>query len=317
MVGPTGPPAILAGNSSRGWRHDPPVRATAAVPGFQPAGPASRTVAGARGDPGRGGDRDATAVGRLGWKAYADRRDRCARVPRRRASRRSAPVAPSRTRPTCSSTPPTGCGRSTRSSSSPRSSRRVRTSQGVRQLLRAEAGDDRAGSRRDSRWNGMPLSCHLMLTAATARTLGLLSPGDADPAGRPVHDRVRHLGSAQLPRGVRGRGRGRTSRRRSGTTSSAWSARTSRRSPSGTRRCASARPAARSTRSSTAASATHSSASSSTPATRSTSTSGSTRRSRRDHGSSCGRGWRSRWTSSRRPAPSTSRRNRGRDRARR
>ena len=102
-----------------------------------------------------------------------------------------------------------------------------------------------------------------------------------DRARRPVHDRLRHLGRAQLPRRVRRRGRGGAAGRDRRLRRAAGRARTSRPSPSGTRRSTSARRAARCRRSSTAASATRSSASSSTPATRSTSTSGSTRRSAR------------------------------------
>ena len=56
----------------------------------------------------------------------------------------------------------------------------------------------------------MPLSCHVMLTAGPRATLGLLSPSDrADRARRPVHDRVRDLGRADLPGRLRRRGCGR------------------------------------------------------------------------------------------------------------
>jgi hypothetical protein len=53
------------------------------------------------------------------------------------------------------------------------------TSQGVRRLLFGIA----PGMREDEavrllQWNGMPLSCHLMLTAGERASLGLLSPGD-------------------------------------------------------------------------------------------------------------------------------------------
>ena len=82
------------------------------------------------------------------------------------------------------------------------------TSEGVKHLLRAlrpglteQQGVQLLG------WNGMPLSCHLMLTAGPRARLGLLSPGDrADRAGRPLHDRVRRLGIAHVSRGLR-RGR--------------------------------------------------------------------------------------------------------------
>ena len=53
------------------------------------------------------------------------------------------------------------------------------TSQGVRNLL---AGLEPGMTERDAvallGWNGWPLSCHLMLTAGERATLGLLSPGD-------------------------------------------------------------------------------------------------------------------------------------------
>ena len=53
------------------------------------------------------------------------------------------------------------------------------TSQGVRQLLfglRPGMTERRAVNL--LQWNGMPLSCHLMLTAGPRASLGLLSPGD-------------------------------------------------------------------------------------------------------------------------------------------
>lgn len=53
------------------------------------------------------------------------------------------------------------------------------TSQGVRNLI---AGIQPGMSEREAvrllEWNGMPLSCHLMLTAGERASLGLLSPGD-------------------------------------------------------------------------------------------------------------------------------------------
>ena len=94
----------------------------------------------------------------------------------------------------------------------------------------------------------MPLSCHLMLTAGPRASFGLLSPGD-----RPIERGDRFTvafgvwGALDCRAGLRGRGRGRAAGRRSGTTSSGSWRPTSRRSPSGTARCASARPAARST----------------------------------------------------------------------
>ncbi len=53
------------------------------------------------------------------------------------------------------------------------------TSTGVRDLLRGlRPGMTEAGAVRLLGWNGMPLSCHLMLTAGPRAALGLLSPGD-------------------------------------------------------------------------------------------------------------------------------------------
>ena len=53
------------------------------------------------------------------------------------------------------------------------------TSQGVRQLLFGlTPGMSEQEAVRLLQWNGMPLSCHLMLTAGNRATLGLLSPGD-------------------------------------------------------------------------------------------------------------------------------------------
>jgi hypothetical protein len=53
------------------------------------------------------------------------------------------------------------------------------TSQGVRQLLFGlQPGMSEQEAVRLLEWNGMPLSCHLMLTAGPRASLGLLSPGD-------------------------------------------------------------------------------------------------------------------------------------------
>jgi len=53
------------------------------------------------------------------------------------------------------------------------------TSDGVRRLLFGlTPGMTEADGVRLLRWNGMPLSCHLMLTAGPRATLGMLSPGD-------------------------------------------------------------------------------------------------------------------------------------------
>jgi len=58
------------------------------------------------------------------------------------------------------------------------------TSDGIRRLLAGmEPGMTEAEAVRLLRWNGMPLSCHLMLTAGPRAALGLLSPADR-PIGR-------------------------------------------------------------------------------------------------------------------------------------
>jgi Xaa-Pro aminopeptidase len=58
------------------------------------------------------------------------------------------------------------------------------TSDGVRRLLTGlEPGMTEREAVRLLAWNGMPLSCHLMLTAGPRASLGLLSPGDR-PIGR-------------------------------------------------------------------------------------------------------------------------------------
>jgi Xaa-Pro aminopeptidase len=58
------------------------------------------------------------------------------------------------------------------------------TSNGVRRLLDGlQPGMTEREAVRLLEWNGMPLSCHLMLTAGPRASLGLLSPGDR-PIGR-------------------------------------------------------------------------------------------------------------------------------------
>jgi hypothetical protein len=53
------------------------------------------------------------------------------------------------------------------------------TSDGVRRLVfELPVGATEQQAVEKLRWNGMPLSCHLMLTAGSRATLGLLSPGD-------------------------------------------------------------------------------------------------------------------------------------------
>ena len=226
------------------------------------------------------GSAPGTRVGVLGWKSYADpaRIEIPAfivdelRAPRRAArgsvdERERAPDRPGRR--------PAGDQRRG-------PDRRVRA-RVVPDVRRHPAGCSRASSPamteaeavRLLRWNGMPLSCHLMLTAGPRAALGLLSPADR-PIGRgePFTTAFGIWGALtcragwvaedadELPDGVRDyvdrlvgallRGGRRVVRRRS----------------------TSARSAARSRRSSTGAWATRSSASASTRATSCTSTSG-------------------------------------------
>ena len=158
-----------------------------AVPGLQPAQPAARPVAAAARDPGGGGDRRRAR----GSACSAGSRTRIRRGSR---SRRSSS---------------TSCGAwwaaRARSSNAngllidPADGLRVindvdqlavfehascQTSDGIRRLLAGlEPGMTEAEAVRLLRWNGMPLSCHLMLTAGPRAALGLLSPADR-PIGR-------------------------------------------------------------------------------------------------------------------------------------
>ena len=101
-------------------------------------------------------------------------------------------------------------------------------------------------------WDGTPLSCHLMLTAGPRASIGLLSPGD-----RPIERGDRFTvafgiwGALNCRAGFVVADAARAAGRRSPTTWTASWHRTSRRSPSGTRRSTSGRPGASSTRSST------------------------------------------------------------------
>ena len=233
-----------------------------------------------RDDPGGGGDR----AGQRGSGSSAGSRSRTGRGSRSRRSsstscaRLVGPAGARRERERPPDRPaPTACGSSTTSTSSPRSSTpSSRTSDGVRRLLAGlRPGMTEAEAVRLLGWDGTPLSCHLMLTAGPRARFGLLSPADR-PIGRgdPFTTAFGIWGALNCRAGWVAEDAGRAAGRRRATTSTASSRRTSRRSPSGTRRSTSGRPAARSRRSSTGAWATRSSASASTRATSSTSTSG-------------------------------------------
>jgi hypothetical protein len=138
------------------------------------------------------------------------------------------------------------------------------TSDGIRRLLFGLIpGMSEREAVRLLRWNGMPLSCHLMLSAGPRASSGDAQPQrSADRARRPVHRRFWSVGRVELPRRASSPPVRASCRRASATTSAGWSGRTSRRSRSGTAPCTSARPAVCCRRSSTGVSATRSSASS-------------------------------------------------------
>ena len=229
--------------------------AAAPVPGLQPAEPAARPLAAAGRDPRRRGHRH-------GQPGRRDRLEAVRRPPstievpafivdelraddaRRVGRERRRPAHRRRRRP-----PRDQRGRAA-------GGVRVR---GVPDLAAASGGCShglRPGMREDDAVAAPRVERHAALVPpdalerrpGTARAAQPQRP--ADRARRPVHGRVRDLGCAELPRGIRRRGRRPSCRRRSATTWSGWSGPTSRRSRSGTAPCASARRAARSTRSS-------------------------------------------------------------------
>ncbi len=86
-------------------------------------------------------------------------------------------------------------------------------------------------------WNGMPLSCHLMLTAGPRARFGLLSPTDRPiERGDPFTTAFGIWGALNCRAGWLVAEAARAAGRHRATTSSVWPGRTSRRSPSGTRR---------------------------------------------------------------------------------
>ena len=128
IVGPAGDPAILVGNECYGMAGAAPLPMRRdlfqdlSLPG-QPRD-RSRPLAEILGDEGIG---PGSRVGVVGWKTYA--RPRARSTSRPSSSTSCARLTGrgrhwSRTRPTCSSTRPTACGSSTRSTSWPRSSTR-------------------------------------------------------------------------------------------------------------------------------------------------------------------------------------------------
>ena len=206
---PAGDPAVLVGNECFGMAGAAPLPMRRHL--FQdlslPGQPRDRSRPLAESSPTRGSG-TGSRVGVVGWKTYADPDDD--RVPAFLVDElRGVAAAGSVENATdLLIDPATGCGsinevEQLARSSTPPARRRA----ACRHCSSGSARDDRAGGRALLGWNGMPLSCHLMLTAGPRASLGLLSPAIAHRARRPLHRRLRHLGRAQLPRRFRGRGR--------------------------------------------------------------------------------------------------------------
>jgi Xaa-Pro aminopeptidase len=149
------------------------------------------------------------------------------------------------------------------------------TSNGVRNLLfELKTGMTEQEAVSLLRWNGAPLSCHLMLTAGERARFGLLSPSDR-PIGRGEPLTVAFGIWGRSTAGPGSSPRAQTiSPTTSPTTWTCWCGHISRPLPGGTGPCISVRRAGCCRRSSTEGWATPSSASSSTLATRSISTNG-------------------------------------------
>jgi hypothetical protein len=182
VVGPDGEPAVLAGNECSAMAAQAPLRMRPilfqdlSLPG-QPrdrSAPLSEILAGEGIGPGR-------RVGVVGWKTYADP-----------AAIDAPAFLVDELRRLCG---PSGrvenaTGILIDAADGLRVVNEVeqlaaleyascQTSDGVRRLLFGlEPGLRESEAVRLLNWNGMPLSCHLMLTAGPRATLGLLSPGD-------------------------------------------------------------------------------------------------------------------------------------------
>ena len=186
--------------------------APAPVPGLQPAEPAARPLAHAHRDPGRRGHRRREPGRRDRLEdVRRPRHDRGARLPRRRAPPHDAAGVGRERRPPADRRRRRPARASTRSSSSPRSRRGVPDLEGVRRLLHGlRPGMREARCRRAAR---VERHAALLPPDALERRPRDARPAQperpADRARRPVHGRVRDLGGAELPRGVRRRGRGR------------------------------------------------------------------------------------------------------------
>jgi hypothetical protein len=182
VLGPTGDPTILVGNECRGMATQAPLKMSTVL--FQdlslPGQPRDRSAPLAEILGGMGIGRG-SRVGVVGWKTYAGR---------------EAMDAPSYlvdelrrlTEPT--GTVENATGILIDAADGLRVVNEIdqlavfeyaacQTSDGVRRVLFGlEPGMTESEAVRLLRWNGMPLSCHLMLSAGPRASLGMLSPGD-------------------------------------------------------------------------------------------------------------------------------------------
>jgi hypothetical protein len=182
VLGPTGEPAILVGNECQGMAAQAPLKMSTVL--FQdlslPGQPRDRSAPLAEILGGMGIGRG-SRVGVVGWKTYAGREARDAPSYLVDELRRL--------------TGPTGAvenatGILIDAADGLRVVNEIdqlaafefaacQTSDGVRRLLFSlELGMTETEAVRLLRWNGMPLSCHLMLSAGPKAFLGMLSPGD-------------------------------------------------------------------------------------------------------------------------------------------
>ena len=184
ILGPSEVPAILVGNECYGMAGSAPVArcdGTASRTSACPASPAIGPVRSPRSSATRASS-PGGRVGAVGWKTYGEPgRDR----PARPTSWTSSGARSAR---------PAAVENATDLLIDSADGLRVineveqlaafeyaacQTSQGIRRLLAGlRPGMTEREAVRLLDWNGMPLSCHLMLTAGPRATLGLLSPSD-------------------------------------------------------------------------------------------------------------------------------------------
>ncbi len=182
VLGPSGDPAILVGNECHGMAGAAPLAMRRHR--FQdfslPSQPRdrSRPLAEILGDEGIG---HGTKVGVVGWKTYGspDRMDAPAYI----VDELRSLVGPSGSVANATGLLiDAGDGLRVTSEVDQLAAfeyAACQTSEGIRRLLAGlRPGMTEREAVRLLEWNGMPLSCHLMLTAGPRATLGLLSPGD-------------------------------------------------------------------------------------------------------------------------------------------